>query len=199
MKFLVPGGGFIFKMKAEELLKKVFPNINIPKRRSEKVKMRVLRRAVQKSGQSLVHKETLESMPKNKGLWCHAPPFSPSSFQSSKGKKMKEKLIEWLKTRKDTTSINQKIGGKDLEILILYKLVSKKKRDIDNITKNIIDSLHRGGLFNDDKQVKFRADKVEFIEVKDATYSSAYEKAIIRIDFFNNKNKTINAFNNIFK
>ncbi len=161
--------------------------------------MRILRKANLKQGMSLLHKDVLKSFPKDKGLWCHVFSAFPVSYQNSiSGKKMQNIIVGELEKDSNTRIIREKIGEKDIEILILFKLVSKRKRDVDNYTKNIIDSLKKCGLFKDDKQVKFCASKIEYLNVKDAKYYQALEKAIIRIDFFSEENKICKEFNQIF-
>jgi len=159
-----------------------------------------LKKFVWKRGQSLIHKDVFNSIPKNKGLWCHVFSVFPASYQTKAGKRMQNIIIKELKNNPKTKKINEKIGKKDIEILILYKLVNKTiKRDIDNYTKNIIDSLRKGGLFEDDVQIKFCASKIEYIKINDEKYSRALEKAIVRIDFFNDRNKVCKEFDKIFK
>ena len=170
-------------MKATELLEKVFLDLKITKRRSEKVKKNILKRSVAKRGLSLVHEDHLKSMPKDEGIFTKAFRFHPASSQTEAGKRMRKGIITDLNKDQNTKQIKEKIGKKDIEVLILYKLVNiKKKRDIDNYTKNLIDSL-KGNLFEDDNQVKFLASKIEYIKIENKKYYQASEKAIIRIDF----------------
>ena len=113
-----------------------------------------------------------------------------------------KKFFTNIKKIKKTEVICEKIGGKPIQILIKYLLVNTNKdRDVDNYTKNIIDSLKEGGLFEDDnnRQVRFVSSKVNYIEVKDKRHYRAYEKAVIILDFFDEKNKIIEEFNSNFK
>ncbi len=183
------------------LLTKTFPNIKIPKRRSKKIKINILKRKVSSRGLSLIHKDSFNSCPIGKHLWWLMPEAHPASFQTKAGKRMRNIIIEKLKKSKNTKKIYKKIGNKPIQILIKYLLVNtNKNRDIDNYTKNIIDSLKEGGLFKDDnnKQVRFVASKVNYIKIIDKKYYSAYEKAVIILDFFNDKNKIIENFNSNF-
>lgn len=184
-------------MKATELLEKIFPNLKIPKKRSERVKKNILKRFLLKRGLSLVHKDHLISMPQDEGIFTKAFHFYPASFQTEAGKRMRKGIINDLENNPNTKRIKDKIGKKDIEVLILYKLVSqKKKRDIDNYTKNLLDSL-KGYLFEDDCQVKFLASKIEYIKTKNKKYNKTLEKAIIRIDFMKNSELSTH-FNKIF-
>ena len=187
-------------MKFTDIIKKIYPNIKIPKRRSEKQKLRSLKRSVSKRGLSLVHKDVIKSIPKDKGLWTHVTKASPASYGTKAGKKMQNIIIESLRKDLKTSEINKKIGEKDIEVLILYLFASKnKKRDIDNYNKNIIDALRKGGLFKDDRQIKFQASCIKFLKIKDKRYYRSIEKAIIRVDFLKPKNKLYQEFNKIFK
>lgn len=184
-------------MKATELLEKVFLDLKITKRRSEKVKKNILKRSVAKRGLSLVHEDHLKSMPKDEGIFTKAFRFHPASSQTEAGKRMRKGIITDLNKDQNTKQIKEKIGKKDIEVLILYKLVNiKKKRDIDNYTKNLLDSL-KGYLFEDDCQVKFLASKIEYIKTKNKKYNKTLEKAIIRIDFMKNSELSTH-FNKIF-
>ena len=187
-------------MNARELLQSKFPNIKIPKRRSEKVKSRLVKKFVNKRGISLIHKQSYESVPK-KGLLHKLFGASPASYQTKNGKRMQRLVIEELKSDPNTKKVCEKISNSPLQICILYTLVDiKKKRDIDNYTKNIIDSLRKGGLFKDDNnhQVKFIASKVEYLDIKDKSYYRASEKFIVFLDFFNDESNLIKEFNLIY-
>ena len=181
-----------------DILKERFPTYKVPKRRSEEGKMRVLRRNLMARGQSLVHRKVYDKFPKERGLFCKKFSFWPSSYQTSAGKKMQNGIIENLKNNPKIKEIYNQIGSKAIEILLLYHLAkTKKRRDIDNYNKNIIDSLRKGGLFEDDSQVKFLASKIEYIEVKDTTYYRAWEAATVRVDLFNENNALCASFNKI--
>lgn len=189
-------------VKFTDLIKQQFPNVKIPKRRTGKSKMNALRRGVSSRGISLIHKDSFDSCPKGKHLYWLMPNAYPASFQTNAGKKMRRIIVDKLKKSKNTKTISEKIGEEPIQILIKYLLVNTKKdRNVDNYTKNIIDSLKEGGLFEDDnnRQVRFVASKVSYIEVKDKRYYRAYEKAIIILDFFDEKNKIVKDFNSNFK
>jgi len=165
--------------------------------------MRILKKSVAKRGRSLIHKGVVKSLPKIKGIWPSGIIFdaSPESFQTKTGKRMRNLIIEKLKSDNNTKNSCEAIGDKPLQILILYKLVNiKKKRDVDNYTKNIIDSLKQGGLFRDDNnhQVRFVASKIEYLDVEDKSYYRALEKFIVFLDYFNEKSPVVKDFNSIF-
>lgn len=190
------------KVNWRDLLKMVFPHLKIPQRRSEKVKMNILKRGVSLRGISIIHKDSFDSCPKGKHLWWLMPDAYPASFQTKAGKRMRKIIVDKLKKSKNTKLICEKIGDKPIQILIKYLLVNTNKdRDIDNYTKNIIDSLKEGGLFEDDnnRQVRFIASQVSYIEVTNKRYYRAYEKAIIILDFFYDKNRIVEEFNSNFK
>ena len=189
-------------MKSIELLENRF-HLKVPKRRSEKVKLRVLKKAVVNRGQSLIHKDVPESLPKIKGIWPSGVIFdaSPESFQTKTCNRMRKLIVEKLKSNDNTKKECERIGDKPLQLFILYKLVNiEKKRDIDNYTKNIIDSLRLGGLFSDDNnhQIRFIASKVDYLEVEDKSYYRGIEKFIIFLDFFNEQSLVVRDFNSIF-
>ena len=190
------------KVNGRELLKMAFPHLKIPKRRSKKVKMNILKRGVASRRISIIHKDSFNSCPQGKHLWWLMPNAYPASFQTKAGKRMRKIIVEKLRKSKNTKKICETIGNKPIQILIKYLLINTKKdRDLDNYTKNIIDSLKEGGLFEDDnnRQVRFIASKVDYLEVSDKKYYRAYEKAIIIVDFFDDKNKIIEKFNLNFK
>jgi Holliday junction resolvase RusA-like endonuclease len=190
------------KINGRDLLKMAFPNIKIPKRRSERAKMNALRRGVSSRGISLIHKDSLDSCPKGKHLWWLMPNAYPASFQTKAGKRMRKIIVDKLKKSNNTKVICERIGDRPIQILIKYLLVNTDKdRDVDNYTKNIIDSLKEGGLFKDDnnRQVRFVASKVNYIEVKDRRYYRAYEKAVIILDFFDETKGLIKEFDSNFK
>lgn len=178
-----------------------FPNVKIPKRRSEKVKMNILKKGVSSRGISIIHKDSFDSCPKGKHLWWLMPDAYPASFQTKAGKRMRKIIVDKLKKSKNTKSICEEIKNKPIQILIKYLLVNTHKdRDVDNYTKNIIDSLKEGGLFEDDndRQVRFVASKVNYVKVTDKRYYRAYEKAIIIVDFFDEDNQIVKDFNSNF-
>ncbi|MBI2546574.1 RusA family crossover junction endodeoxyribonuclease [Candidatus Woesearchaeota archaeon] len=186
-------------MNARDILTERFGR-KIPKRRSQKVKMKILRRGLQKKGLSLVSKDVHDCLPKKLGLYWRVFGAFPASFQTAAGRKMQVAMINELQGDPKVKAIKEYIGQKDVEVLLLYKMVKTRKiRDIDNFTKNIIDALRKGGLFQDDSQVKFYASKIEYMEVKDKRYYRAYEKVIVRVDLLNETNEPCKSFNAIFK
>lgn len=190
------------KVNGIDLLKKAFPNLKIPKRRSDKVKMNVLKRGVASKGISMIHKDSFNSYPQGKHLWWLMPSAYPASFQTKAGKRMRKIIIEELRNSKNTKEIYKKIGNRPIQILIKYLLVkTKKKRDVDNYTKNIIDSLKESGLFEDDthQQVRFVASKINYIVVPNKKYLRALEKAVIIIDFFDESKEMVKEFDSNFK
>lgn len=184
-------------MDGREIIKRYFGK-TIPQRKNETTKLRTIKRAVSKRGLSLIHKEVLSKKPKN-CLWSYIPSISPKSYQTTSGKRMQKILISELKNKPITNAIAETIGDKDICIFILYCLVNtNKKRDLDNYTKNIIDGLHKSGLFKDDKQIKLLTSKFQYINVKDKTYPFALENPVIAIDFFNDNHKIVMAVNKFF-
>jgi len=191
--------GRLSKVNGRDIIKKYLGK-DIPKRRSEKVKLRIIKKFTSQRGLSLIHFDVINSLPRKEHLWSRVPSISPKSYQTKAGKRMRRILISELKKDNRTQKVNNKIGNKEISIYILYKLVSKRKqRDIDNYTKNIIDGLHEGGLFNDDSQIKFHTSKIEYINVKDEKYSTSLEKPIIIVELFNESDKVISEFNNKFR
>jgi len=185
-------------MNARTILMNIFGR-KIPNRRSQKVKMKILRKNLSERGLSLVHKEVYDNMPKDGGLFCKKFSVSPASCQTSAGKKMRRMIVNKLINDLQTQKVKKQIGDKSIEILISYHLLkTKKRRDIDNYTKNVIDSLHKGGLFNDDSQVRFLCSKINYITVVDPKYYRALEAVTVRVDFFNEYNKVTKEFNKIF-
>jgi len=189
-------------VKFIDLVKQEFPNVKIPKRRSEKVKMNLLKQGIASRGISMIHRDSFNSCPKGKHLWWSMPDAYPASFQTKAGKRMRKIIVDKLNKSKNTKVIREKIGDKPIQILIKYFLVNtNKKRDLDNYTKNIIDSLKEGGLFEDDnnRQIRFVSSKINYIEVMDKKYYRAYEKAVIILDFFDERTKIIEEFDSNFK
>ncbi|HLD55787.1 MAG TPA: hypothetical protein VJB35_06005 [Candidatus Nanoarchaeia archaeon] len=175
----------------------IFISKKIPIKRSPKKESEVIRKRARLSGISIIHQDCFKGCPKEKHLWWLMPQAFPASFQTKAGKRMRKIMVNDLKKNKNTKLICEKIGDEPIQILIVYYLVNtEKNRDVDNYTKNIIDSLKDGGLFTDDnnRQVRFVASKVNFINVTNYNYYRAFEKAIIIVDFFDEKSKIVSAF-----
>lgn len=182
--------------KGPEFIKMSFPDAKFRKRKRGETDNDIILRGVSKMGMSVIHRDVLDSLPKDKGLWCRALKFCPCSYQSKAGKRFRYAFQRDLELDSTTSKIKEMIKDQHVEVLILYKLVSKRtKRDIDNYTKNIIDSMKKL-LFDDDMQIKFLASKIEYIEYN-RKYSRGLEKAIVRIDFFE-KSELCSDFDKVF-
>lgn len=173
-------------MKGYEILEKKL-GLKFKKTKRD-TKLDELRRYLYKRGMSLFHKETVKSYPKDRGIITVIPKYVPSSFQTKCGKRIKKRIQEEGKKNKLYAETKAKIGDKDLEVFLIYKLIKSTRRDVDNYTKNIIDA-YKGILFEDDNQIKLLVSRIDYInEVK--KYSRALEKVIIRIDFLGKSNIT---------
>jgi len=184
-------------MRFSELIQKRFPHIKFRKRARKRNKLDIIKKFVLERDTSVIHRNVLSSFPNDVGLWTKILKFCPFSYQTNAGRRVKRKLKLDIEHDPSTNEIKNKIGNKNIEIFILYKLVNKKtKRDIDNYNKNLIDCL-KERLFNDDKQIKFLASKVDYIPVRSKKYSRTLEKAIVRIDFLG-KSKVYYEFDRLF-
>ena len=160
-------------------------------------KIKKIANFLSKRNLSLVHNTILYFPSDDSGILSFSPKFIPVSHFGKLKKKLLIKLREELSENKIAWKDKiSKIWDKELEIIIIYCLGAKySSTDIDNLNKFIIDAM-KGILFKNDSQIKLiisRKDK----SIEKYLKGKPFEKAIIRIDLFDNS-KINKELDNIF-
>jgi Holliday junction resolvase RusA-like endonuclease len=128
-------------------------------------------------------------------LWVSK--FTPKSYQTKFGKSFQKNLKRELLAHPSSKEVLKKTKHKDLEVVIIYKLTARTKRDVDNLTKNIIDSMKKI-VFDDDSQIKLLIIQKDFIELEEPARKRGLEKVIIIVNEYG-KSKISIAINEFLK